>query len=89
MEQFATHDYLQALQAGASLDAATRDQIASKLHDYTGISVAYLERADLRVDGGEFEHELEADSEQVTGRLDTRFSGPVMDPLGKVAACGS
>ena len=85
VEQFATHDYLQALQAGATLDAAERDRIAAKLHDYTGLSVAYLERANLRVDGGEFEHELQADREQITGRLDTRFSGPVMDPMGKDA----
>ncbi len=85
VEQFATHDYLQALQAGAALDAATREQVVAKLHDYTGLSPAYLERANLRVDGGEFEHELQADAEQTTGRLDTRFSGPVMDPMAKDA----
>ena len=83
VEQFATHDYLQALQAGAALDTATRDAVASKLHDYTGLSLAYLKRANLRVDGGEFEHALQVDTEQTTGRLDTRFSGPVMDPMAK------
>jgi carboxypeptidase C (cathepsin A) len=42
-------------------------------------------KADLRVSGGQFEHSLQGDSGTTTGRLDTRFSGPSIDPLGEEA----
>lgn len=83
VEQFAMGPYAQALQQGDLLDAAHKQQIATQLHRYTGLPVAFLLKANLRVDGGVFEHELLADSDTITGRLDTRFSGPGMDPLGK------
>jgi len=85
VEQFALTDYALALQAGASLDPTRRQAIASKLHQYTGLPVSYIEKADLRVNGGEFEKNLQDDSDTTTGRLDTRFSGPHMDPLSKEA----
>ncbi len=83
VEQFAAGDYSSALFAGASLDATRKQAIAEKLHQYTGLPVAYLLKADLRVTGGMFEHELQADGDITTGRLDSRFSGPSIDPLGK------
>jgi carboxypeptidase C (cathepsin A) len=46
---------------------------------------AYISRANLRVNGGEFEKNLQDDQEMTTGRLDTRFSGPTIDPLSKEA----
>jgi len=85
VEQFALNDYALALQAGASLDSVKRQAIAAKLHQYTGLPVSYIEKADLRVNGGEFEKTLQDDSDTTTGRLDTRFSGPTMDPLSKEA----
>src|SRR5882672_459440 len=85
VEQFALNDYALALQAGASLDSTRRQAIAGKLHQYTGLPVAYIEKADLRVNGGEFAKTLQDDSDTTTGRLDTRFSGPTMDPLSKEA----
>ncbi len=42
-------------------------------------------KADLRIDGGEFEKNLQADTDTTTGRLDSRFSGPTLDPLSKTA----
>jgi carboxypeptidase C (cathepsin A) len=83
--QFTDTDYRQALAAGSTLSAARKQAIAQKLHDFTGLPLAYLLRADLRVDGGMFEHELQIDSDTTTGRLDTRFSGPSMDPMDKEA----
>jgi carboxypeptidase C (cathepsin A) len=85
VEHFAMTDYALALQAGAALDQAQRDAVAAKLHDYTGLSVEYIKKADLRINGGEFEKTLQDDSDVTTGRLDTRFSGPTMDPLSKAA----
>jgi carboxypeptidase C (cathepsin A) len=83
VEQFALNDYAQALMAGSRLDDARRQAVAEKLHQYTGLPVAYLLKADLRVTGGMFEHELQNDGGVTTGRLDSRFSGPSLDPLSK------
>ncbi|GAP65499.1 carboxypeptidase C [Mizugakiibacter sediminis] len=85
VEQFALGDYAQALLAGSTLDASRRQAVAERLHRYTGLPVDYLLKADLRVSGGMFEHELQIDGDITTGRLDTRFSGPTMDPLSKEA----
>ncbi len=85
VEHFAMTDYAQALEAGSALTPGQRDAIAAKLHQYTGLSVAYIEKADLRVSGGEFEQTLQDDSAMTTGRLDSRFSGPTFDPLSKEA----
>ena len=83
---FATTDYEQALSAGALLDANRKQAIATKLHDYTGLPVDYLMKANLRVTGGMFEQQLQSSTDITTGRLDTRFSGPSMDPLAKTRA---
>ncbi|HXI19560.1 MAG TPA: hypothetical protein VNH46_00660 [Gemmatimonadales bacterium] len=85
VEKFAMGDYLTALNAGSTLDPAVKQQIAQKLQSYTGISADYWLKANLRVTGGQFEHELLRDSDQLAGRLDGRFKGPALDPLGEFA----
>ncbi|MGA9420804.1 MAG: peptidase S10 [Rhodanobacteraceae bacterium] len=85
VEQYATGDYAQALMAGSQLDDARKQAVAEKLHEYTGLPVAYLVKADLRVTGGMFEHELQINDDMTTGRLDSRFSGPTIDPLSKTS----
>ena len=85
VEAFATGPYAHALFAGNSLPGAEKHQIAEKLHEYTGLPVAYLLKANLRVTGWEFEHELLGASDQTVGRLDARFAGPSMDPLSQTA----
>jgi carboxypeptidase C (cathepsin A) len=84
VENFALTDYLQALAAGSALSAERKADIASRLHHYTGLATDYIERADLRVNGGEFEKTLMG-SDVTTGRLDTRFAGPTIDPMSKEA----
>ncbi|HWA85982.1 MAG TPA: hypothetical protein VG710_07160 [Opitutus sp.] len=83
VEHFAMTDYALALQAGAALAPDQRDAIAEKLHAYTGLPLAYIKKANLRITGGEFEKNLQDDADLTTGRLDTRFSGPTLDPLSK------
>lgn len=85
VEHFAMTDYALALGAGASLPADQRRAIVEKLHQYTGLSTAYIEKANLRINGGEFEKNLQDENGLTTGRLDTRFSGPTFDPLSKEA----
>jgi carboxypeptidase C (cathepsin A) len=84
-EAFAIGDYAGALQAGAELDPARRQVVAERLSHFIGLPVPYLLRADLRVTGGMFEKTLRQDEGLTTGRLDTRFAGPDMDPLSKEA----
>jgi carboxypeptidase C (cathepsin A) len=83
VEHYATHEYTLALMQGANLPKKQKKAVAEKLSQFTGLPVDYLMKADLRVSGGMFEHELLNKSEQSTGRLDTRFAGPSMDPLSK------
>jgi carboxypeptidase C (cathepsin A) len=85
VEQFALNDYAEALNAGNALSTAQFDAIAEKLQEYTGLGTAYIEKANLRVTGKEFFHQLLADQDETVGRLDSRFSGPSMDPLGQGA----
>jgi carboxypeptidase C (cathepsin A) len=85
VEQFAMGDYARALAAGSDLSPSERTAIAEKLHQYTGLSAEYILKADLRIDGGEFRQNLQQDVGLATGRLDTRFSGPDLDPLAQRA----
>jgi carboxypeptidase C (cathepsin A) len=85
VENFATGDYAHALSEGNTLSAADKQAIAEKLHTYTSLPVAYLLKANLRVSGGEFEHQLQSDDDLTTGRLDARFSGPAITPLERTA----
>jgi carboxypeptidase C (cathepsin A) len=78
-------DYAEALEAGSSLAPEQRQAVVAKLHQYTGLPVEYIEKANLRINGGEFEKTLQGDMDMTTGRLDTRFSGPTYDPLSKEA----
>ncbi len=85
VEHFAMTDYLQALTQGMSLSPQRRAYIAEKLHEVTGLPVWYILKANLRIEGGEFEKNLQDANGLTTGRLDTRFSGPSLDPLSKEA----
>jgi carboxypeptidase C (cathepsin A) len=85
VEQFAMGDYARALAAGSDLSASERPAIAEKLHQYTGLPVDYILKANLRIDGGEFRQNLQSDGGMTTGRLDSRFSGPDLDPLSQRA----
>ena len=83
VEQFAMGPYLQALDRGASLSDADRNKLAQQLHNVTGLPGWYLLKGDLRIDGGEFRKMLLDSNDMATGRLDTRFSGPNIDPLSQ------
>lgn len=85
VEHFALTEYAVALAAGAKLPDDQRKAIAEKLHNYTGLSVDYIEKSNLRINGGQFEKTLLGETDTTTGRLDTRFSGPTLDPLSREA----
>ncbi len=81
VEQFSTGEYATALTEGADLDPAKRQAVAAKLESYTGIPSALWIKANLRLSGGEFAKYLQDPSDITTGRLDSRYAGPSMDPL--------
>jgi carboxypeptidase C (cathepsin A) len=85
VEDFAMGPYTHALALGTDISAEEKQAVAEKLHSYIGLPVRYLLRANLRVNGGEFEKTLLEDEDLTTGRLDTRFSGPNLNPLSESA----
>jgi carboxypeptidase C (cathepsin A) len=84
-EDFALGDYAHALALGTDLSKEDKQKVAEKLHGFIGLPTAYLVKANLRVSGGEFEKALQDDLDLTTGRLDTRYSGPSLNPLSEGA----
>jgi carboxypeptidase C (cathepsin A) len=80
---FARGDYSVALAKGQDLTASERDAVAQKLSGYTGLSVAYLKEANLRVSQPRFRKELLRDERRVLGRYDARFEGIDSDAAGE------
>ena len=85
VEDFAMGPYAEALAKGTDLSQSDKQTIAQKLHEYTGLPVDYLVKGDLRIAGGQFEKSLQDDTGDTTGRLDTRFTGPSINPLSETA----
>jgi len=72
---FAKGEYTLALTKGDKLDAAEKDQIATKLSAYTGLSKDYILKANLRVSEPQYTQELLRNEHLTVGRLDSRFKG--------------
>lgn len=85
VEHFAMNDYALALSKGAALDSNTFNQIAGKLHNYTGLPLAYIRKANLRIIGTQFEQTLLGSDDKITGRLDSRFSGAPFNRLSEIS----
>ena len=80
---FAIGDYAAALLKGSRLPAAERAAVRARLSRFTGLSEAYLDRADLRVTPGRFYKELLRERGLTVGRLDTRYTGRDYDSAGE------
>ena len=85
VEDFALGDYMHALADGNAITDAEKQSVAGKIHDYTGLPVPYVLKANLRVDPREFQKTFADDQDMTTGRYDTRFLGPTIDPLSEGA----
>ena len=81
VEQYALGDYASALLQGADLDPAKKAAVAAKLESYTGLPAALWIKANLRITGGQFAKDLLGDTDTTTGRLDSRWQGPNMNPM--------
>lgn len=83
VEEFALGDYALALLKGALLTPAERAEVVARLARYTGLSPAYIERTDLRINIFRFTKELLRDQNQTVGRIDSRFTGVDRDSAGE------
>lgn len=80
---FARGPYAEALAEGDALPAAQVDAMAARLASYTGLSVAYIKDANLRVSPARFRKELLRDQRAILGRYDARFEGTDVDAAGE------
>lgn len=78
---FAIDELLPALFRGTTLDDATRARVRDRLAYFTGLEPAYVERADLRVQGFRFAKELLRDRGLAVGLLDARYTTDEIDDL--------
>jgi carboxypeptidase C (cathepsin A) len=83
--KYAAGEYAAALFKGAKLTAAEKEAVAKRLSGFTGLSVEYLLKADLRVSLGQFNVELMRSRGLTAGRIDARFSGYTRDLLSESA----
>ncbi len=84
VEHFAINGYALALLAD-SLSPARRSAIIDTLHEYTGLSRDYIDKANLRVTASQFQKELLRAHGELVSRLDARFTGRTGDLLAEGA----
>ena len=81
--QWAIGPYANALLKGQKLVGEERATVRRQLARFTGLSEAYLDRADLRVTSARFYKELLRDRGLTVGRLDSRYTGIDYDSAGE------
>jgi carboxypeptidase C (cathepsin A) len=79
-ERWASTEYTLALAKGDGLSNQERQRIIDQYARYTGLDRKLVDNANLRVNVGEFTHNLLLDQKLRVGRLDGRFTG--VDPEG-------
>ncbi len=82
-EELAAGPYAWGLARGARLSAEQRDDLVRRVAAVAGLSEAYVDRVDLRVEHHRFFRELLRDRGLVVGRLDGRFVGYEADGGGE------
>lgn len=81
-EKFAATEFLPALVRIDKLTAQEKQDLLSKFSTYTGLNTDFIDRANFRVELGEFLKELLRDQRRTVGRLDSRFTGIDRDASG-------
>ncbi|MBI3568480.1 MAG: peptidase S10 [Gemmatimonadetes bacterium] len=81
VETFASGEYAAALMKGSALSAAERKAIVTKIARYTGMSEQFVLDSDLRIELAHFSTELLHDQRLQSGRLDSRLTSYMQDPL--------
>ncbi len=79
VESFALGEYSDALAKGDTIPASEFNDVAAKLHRYTGLPEEYIRLANLRVPYWQFENVLFRNQGEIVGRLDSRFETGTLD----------
>lgn len=79
VEAFAGSEYLAALFAGDALSPEKREQVAERLHRYTGLSKQYILRSNLRINVERFQKELLREEGKVVAIHDGRYTQDELD----------
>ncbi len=85
VRKYALGTYSVALMEGDKISDALRDSVAEKIHEFTGLSVEYVKKANLRVRESEYTQEMLRDKGETIGRYDARFTGVTFDKLAQNA----
>jgi carboxypeptidase C (cathepsin A) len=83
VEAFASGDYTLALMKGSTLPDEERAAIVTRLARYSGLSEAYIEQTNLRINIHRFVKELLRHERRTIGRFDSRFKGIDLDAAGE------
>src|SRR5690606_291337 len=83
VEDFALNRYAPALLLGDRLPADERAAVVGELARYTGLSQAYVESTDLRIEIFRFTKELLRAQGRTVGRIDSRYTGVDRDSAGE------
>ncbi|MPZ17426.1 MAG: peptidase S10 [Luteitalea sp.] len=86
VREFAMGEYARALLAGNTLNDTARQEVAQQVARLTGLSAAFVEQANLRVEISRFRKELLRDARVTVGRLDSRYTGRDEDAAGEHTA---
>ncbi len=79
--EFASGELLPALFRGNTLEASDRARLTERLAYFTGLSAAYIERANLRIQGRRFAKELLREQGKTIGLLDARYVTDDVDDI--------
>ncbi|HVL25269.1 MAG TPA: hypothetical protein VM450_14365 [Thermomicrobiales bacterium] len=85
VEAWVEEVYVPALSLGDRLPDDRRGDVLDGLERYTGLSRAYLDQANLRINIYQFVKELCRDEMRTVGRLDSRFKGADKDGVADQA----
>jgi carboxypeptidase C (cathepsin A) len=83
-ETFAENEYARVLFKGSRATAAEREVVLDGLARYTGVSAAYWDKANLRLDEPRFLQELLRSRGAVVGRVDSRYVGGDISRIAEV-----
>lgn len=86
VEHWAETVYAPVLFKGSRATAEERQNVLAGLERYTGISAAYWDRANLRMDESRFLQELLRSRGVTVGRIDSRFVGGMPNRIGESTA---
>jgi carboxypeptidase C (cathepsin A) len=81
---YARGEYATALRLGDQIPPDEFNAVATKVAQYTGLSVQYVKDANLRINPSRFRKELMRDDGDILGRYDARFEATDVDNAGEL-----